>query len=94
MNKADFLKIFCRYMFIDALLKVTHQIQEGGHGSQKKQDGEDLQDLIPLPLKINAYERQHIMNSLNPECPTYEQGQNVIKSLLIMMDKEIEENAK
>lgn len=42
INKADFLKIFCRYMFIDALLKVTHEIQKGGQGSKKKQDGEDL----------------------------------------------------
>lgn len=28
INKADFMKIFCRYMFIDALLKVTKQIQK------------------------------------------------------------------
>lgn len=85
------MKIFCRYLFIDALLKVTKQIQ---NATSRKPAEEDVSTLIPLPLKINQYERQHIMNSLNPSCPTYEQGQNVIKSLLIMMDKQIEENKR
>lgn len=44
------MKIFTRYMFVNALVKVTEQINKtGGNPSTKK----ELVAEIPLVLKIN-----------------------------------------
>ena len=71
-------------MFIHALIKVTEEIDKSG-GTQI--NDKSINRLIPLPLKINQYERQHIMKALNPKSENYEQGQRMLKSLLTLMDR-------
>lgn len=56
ISKNDFMKMFCRYMFVDALIKVTHEIDQTGSVNIKT--GENLSQEIPLVLKINQFERQ------------------------------------
>ena len=54
VTREDFYKIFVRFIFIHALINVTKQIDKsGGTGL----NGTTLNRLIPLPLKINQYER-------------------------------------
>jgi hypothetical protein len=54
INREDFNKMFARVIFIHALIKVIKQIDKtGGTGMTDK----NLVKLIPLPLKINQYER-------------------------------------
>ena len=54
VTREDFYKIFVRFIFIHALINVTKQIDKsGGTGL----NGATLNRLIPLPLKINQYER-------------------------------------
>jgi len=84
--------MFIRVIFIHALIKVIQQIDKTG-GTAANTDRK-LVKLIPLPLKINQFERQHIMNALNPQSQNYEKGQRILSSLLTIMDRTNEERAK
>ena len=48
MNYEDFMNIFNKRMFVDALMRVIKKIQMTGAGER---------DEIPLALKINQFER-------------------------------------
>lgn len=90
ISRNDFMKMFCRYMFVDALIKVTRQIDQQGVEGVHSKRRQDIAKETPLVLKINQFERQQMMNSLNPASETYQQGQKIIRSLLIMIEKEQE----
>jgi len=50
ISRSDFMKIFTRFMFVNALIKVTETINEtGGNPNTSKH----LVKEIPLVLKIN-----------------------------------------
>jgi len=52
LSRSEFLKIFTRFMFVNALVKVTEIIDKTGGTAATKQE---LVKEIPLVLKINQF---------------------------------------
>lgn len=71
-------------MFINALIKVANIISKIGSANLSAAVVRE----IPLVLKISQFQRQQMMQSLNPKADTYELGRKMIKSLLFMLEKE------
>ena len=76
----EFMSIFSRRMFRDALLRVTDRIDKVASVSNKGKNanGDDAQSLI---LKIYAFQRRQLMDYLNPRGERYRHGQKVMSSL-------------
>ena len=79
MNYEDFMNIFNKRMFVNALMCVIQKIQKTG-GTSKSGDPDE----IPLALKINQFERQFIMKNLDPEDEMHTAGQKVLNALHTM----------
>ena len=75
MNYEDFMGIFNKRMFVDALMRVIKKIQKTGAGER---------DETSLALKINQFERQFIMKNLDPKDENHASGQRVLNALHTM----------
>lgn len=89
----EFMSIFSRRMFRDALLRVTDRIDKVASVTNKGREGTSA-DAQSLVLKIYAFQRRQLMDYMNPRGEKYRHGQRVMSSLNQMKEEEAYRQAK
>ena len=90
----EFLKIFCRGMFKQALINTIEKLQraptplDGGTSDQAEADEQDM----PLAMKIERYQRARFLNGLDAKAGQRMQNEtaNILASLNMIIQQEDE----
>lgn len=82
MNFDEFNRVFCKGLFKEALMKVNERFES----VTTKQNQKDSTQLF---VKIGEYQRQQMMNGLDPKHEKFGYGINILNSLNELADRAV-----